>query len=186
MSNPPPSQESPATPLTWVALLLAAVATAGSLYLSMGMGLDACPFCFYQRSFAMAALAVLLVGIATGMGRIVSLSALALPLAAAGLGVAIFHVRAEAMGKLECPLGILDLGSAPQQSLAALGLLTAVLLLDAGSRRIGGGWLAGAAGLVLGALLAAGCIVSSPKPKVPDKPYDGPPKVCRPPYVEKK
>jgi disulfide bond formation protein DsbB len=152
--------------LTWVALLLAAVATAGSLYLSMGLGLDACPFCFYQRSFAMAVLA--------------------LPLAAAGLGVAVFHIRAEAMGKLECPLGILDLGSAPQQSLAALGLLTVVLLLDAGSRRIGGGWLAGAAGLVLGALLAAGCIVSSPKPKVPDKPYDGPPKVCRPPYVEKK
>jgi disulfide bond formation protein DsbB len=172
--------------LTWIALLLAAVATAGSLYLSMQMGLIGCPLCFYQRTFAMAALAVLLIGIATGMGRIVSLSSLALPLAAGGLGVALFHVRLEMTGKLECPHGILDVGTAPQQSLAALGLLTFVLLLDSASRRIGAGWLSGAAGLVLGGLLAAGCIASAPPmPAPPAKPYDAPPKVCRPPYVEK-
>jgi disulfide bond formation protein DsbB len=172
--------------LTWLALLLAAVATAGSLYLSTGMGLVPCPLCFYQRSFAMAALAVLLVGIGTGMGRVVSLSTLALPLAAAGLGVAGFHVWLERTAVLECPLGIFGVGTAPQQSLAALGLLTVALLLDSGSRRMGSGFLAGIAGLVLGGLIAAGCIFSAPPlPKAPDKPYDSPPKICRPPYVER-
>jgi disulfide bond formation protein DsbB len=186
MSNPPPSQEAPATPLTWIALLLAAIATAGSLYLSMGMHLVPCPLCYYQRSFAMAALAVLLVGVGTGMGQYVSLSALALPLAAGGLGIAGFHVWLEHTSALECPKGLFDLGTAPQQSLAALGLLTVVLLIDAASRRIGSGALAIVAGLVLGGLLAAGCIASAPPlPKAPDKPYDGPPKVCRPPYVPK-
>jgi disulfide bond formation protein DsbB len=187
MSNQPSSQESLATPLNWIALLLAAVATAGSLYLSMGMSLVACPLCFYQRSFAMAALAVLLVGIGTGMGRVVSLSALALPLAAAGLGVAGFHVWLELSGVLECPKALFDLGTAPQQSLAALGLLTVALLLDAGSRRIGSSWLAAVAGLVLGGLMAAGSIASAPPlPKLPDKPYDSPPKICRPPFVAQK
>jgi hypothetical protein len=185
VSNPPPSQDSPATPLTWIALLLAALATAGSLYLSLGMDLEACALCFYQRSFVMAVLAVLLVGIGTGMGRHVSLSMLALPLAVAGLGVAVFHVRAEAMGKLECPGGILQLGSAPQQSLAALALLCVALLFDAGSRRVGSGLFVAVTGLVLGGLVAAGCIVSSPKPKQPPKPYDEPPKGCRVPYVAK-
>ena len=46
----------------WAATGLALVGTAGSLYLSLGMGLKACPLCFYQRTFVMAALAVLLVG----------------------------------------------------------------------------------------------------------------------------
>lgn len=42
-----------------VALALAAIATGGSLYLSLGLGLKACPLCFYQRSLAIAAVLVL-------------------------------------------------------------------------------------------------------------------------------
>ena len=35
---------------------------AGSLYLSLGLGLIACPLCFYQRTFAFAVLGVLILG----------------------------------------------------------------------------------------------------------------------------
>jgi hypothetical protein len=40
------------------AACFAAVGVGGSLYLSLGLGLRACPLCFYQRSFVMATLAV--------------------------------------------------------------------------------------------------------------------------------
>jgi disulfide bond formation protein DsbB len=41
------------------ALAVSAVGTVGSLYLSLGMGLKACPLCFYQRTFMMSTAAVL-------------------------------------------------------------------------------------------------------------------------------
>ena len=48
------------SPWMWnvLVLILSCVASAGSLYLSIGLGLKACPLCFYQRSFAIAALLV--------------------------------------------------------------------------------------------------------------------------------
>jgi hypothetical protein len=107
----------------WVALGVAAVAVAGSLTLSLGLNLKACPLCFYQRAFAMSALAVLGMGIAAGLGRSGSLAFVALPLAVAGLGVAVFHTWLEGSGKLECPPGLLGLGTAPQQSLIIFVLL---------------------------------------------------------------
>ena len=96
---------------TWLALLASAAAVAGTLWLSVGMGLVACPLCFYQRTFAMAALGVLVMGLLVG-GRRGPLSLLALPTAVGGLAVAGFHVALEARGTLECPRGVLGLGSA--------------------------------------------------------------------------
>jgi disulfide bond formation protein DsbB len=43
------------------ALALAAVAAVGSVYLSVGLKLKACPLCFYQRSFAIACVLTLLI-----------------------------------------------------------------------------------------------------------------------------
>jgi disulfide bond formation protein DsbB len=176
--------------LTWLAFLVSIVTVAGSLYLSLGQGLVACPLCFYQRAFAMAACAVLAVGLLSGMGRDVPLSLLAIPAAMAGLVVSGFHVHLEATGKLECPAGIQAIGSAPQQAFVALALLVAALLLDAVSRleivvpRFG--TISYILGVVLGATAAFGCIISAPAPKPRDKPYDAekePLNICRPPYV---
>src|SRR5262245_49152775 len=103
-TSPPSVGRWPA--LTWLAFLVSIVTVAGSLHLSLGLGLVACPLCFYQRAFAMATCTVLAVGLLTGMGRVVPLSLLALPLAVAGLSVSVFHVYLESTGKLECPKGI--------------------------------------------------------------------------------
>ena len=49
-----PESPSRASLATVAALIAAAISVAGSLYLSLGMGLIACPLCFYQRTFAFA------------------------------------------------------------------------------------------------------------------------------------
>jgi hypothetical protein len=110
---------------------------------------------------------------------------LALPVAVAGLGVAFFHVRLELAGKLECPEGLLALGTAPQQSLAVFVTLTALLAADAllGARGPAG-WGGLLGGVVLGGLLAAAsCTSNPPMPAPPNAPYASPqPDICRPPY----
>jgi disulfide bond formation protein DsbB len=169
----------------WAALVVAVAAVAGSLFLSLGLGLKACPLCFYQRAFAMGVAAVLAVGLLSGTAGPRGLGLLALPIAVAGLGVAGFHVLLEASGKLECPRGVLGLGSAPQQSLAAFLVLFALLLPAAlpGPAAGAGGWAVLAGTLVLGVLLALGSSVSNPPmPDPPAKPYDKAPDVCRPPF----
>jgi disulfide bond formation protein DsbB len=153
---------------TWERLALAAavVTLAGSLYLSMGMGLNACPLCFYQRTFIMAVVSVLGVGtvlrlpLAPG-----TLSLLSLPLAVAGLGVAFAHSNLVWTDVLACPKGLFRLGAAPYQSLAAYLGVTALLL--PGALRRG---LAAAAAVprvmglaALGLALTAFSILSSPK-----------------------
>src|SRR4051812_471186 len=128
-SSPGPSP--PQSGFTWVALLLALGASAGSLYLSLGLQLKPCPLCYYQRSYALATFALLATGLAAGMGSTLPLSLLALPISLAGLVVAGFHVWLELNGKLECPGGILaNLGTAPKQSLAVFLCLTVVLAVD--------------------------------------------------------
>src|SRR2546421_11217075 len=99
---------SPNRCCTWTCLALATAAagTAGSLYLSLGMGLLACPLCYYQRTFMMAALGVLLTGLIGGVRPKAQASLLALPAAIAGLGVAGWHVSRELAGKMDCPPGI--------------------------------------------------------------------------------
>jgi disulfide bond formation protein DsbB len=177
-----PQQEGSRSILTWLALIVAGVATAGSLYLSIGMGLLACPLCFYQRTFVMGALGVLVIGLLTRMDRLVSLSALAFPLAVGGLGIAGLHVYLEGTGKMECPAGILGVGSAPQQSLAALGILALLLVLDLlTSHGQGSGVATAVAGLVLGGAFAYGCFRGSPPAVRPSaEAYKEEPKGCRP------
>src|SRR5262245_58264254 len=97
---------APASPFVWLSLLVALVASAGSVYLSVGMKLKACPLCFYQRAFVMGVAAVLIVGLLTDRRFHGMLNLLVLPLALAGLGVAGFHVYLEQTGRLECPKGL--------------------------------------------------------------------------------
>lgn len=167
----------------WLALVLAVAGLAGSLYLSLGMNLKACPLCFYQRTFMMSLVALLGMGLILGAGRGTQLRLLGLPMGLAGLGVAIFHVYLEVTEKLECPAGVLGVGTAPQQSLAIFAVVTVVLFL--GALRGSGTWRYAqiGSGLVLGGLLAfASCTSNPPMPSSPTKPYAEPPEVCRPPF----
>jgi disulfide bond formation protein DsbB len=168
---------------TLIALLVALATTAGSLYLSMGMGLKACPLCFYQRTFVMAIVGVLGIGLLVRPQGTTLLNLLSLPLAVGGLGVAIFHVYLELNGTLECPAGVLGLGTAPQQSLAAFLVLTGVLLVPFVSTLNKQDVLTIAgAGIVLGALFAVGSVLSSP-PMPPPAPYSRPVDICKPVYT---
>jgi disulfide bond formation protein DsbB len=171
----------------WAALMVALVGVAGSLWLSIRMELLACPLCFYQRSFMMAVAAVMAVGLLAKVRTAGLLSILSLPLALAGLLVACFHVNLERTGVLECPAGVLDWGTAPSQSLSVYLILAVVLCVDLLSSRALWVSLVPAAGaVVLGVLMAIGCLKSNPP--LPDPPKSAYPtdlkiKTCRPPFV---
>jgi hypothetical protein len=109
-------------------LIFAAVACAGSLYLSLGIGLKACPLCFYQRTFAFALVAVTAVGLFAFGKESGKLNLLTLPLCVGGLGVAGFHLWLVQSGKLACPNGIAGLGPAPAQSSVAFLLVLLPIL----------------------------------------------------------
>jgi hypothetical protein len=131
----------------------------------------------------MSLVAVLGMGLLAGGHRDGWLPLLALPLAVAGLGVALFHVSLELRGELECPAGLLGLGSAPQQSLAIFVMLFGLLAVSAvRSSRSSVQRIGLASGLVLGVLLAVGSCIANPPPKVPDGPYPSAPDICRPPF----
>lgn len=207
---PPPTAPNTSIFWTFLALIAALVASLGTLALSvpdnlpagvevptvniqgrdvaLGKHLKACPLCFYQRTFAFSSFCVLLIGLLTGARRTGAIGVIALPLAIAGLGVAGFHVWLEREGKLECPLGLADIGTAPQQSAAALGVLTLFLLFDLIRNSGGGSFGFGSIlmALILGGAFAYGCIISAPPlPKAPTSPYDPetqPLEMCRPPY----
>lgn len=150
---------------TLLALGAALVALAGSLWLSLGMELKACPLCLYQRTFVMGVVAVLTVGLVAGVRPGSALSLLALPLAVGGVAVAGYHVYLEGVGKLECPRGVFEVGSAPQQGLAAQAVVLLLLAFDAARNRGGAMVVARLAGVVvLGALLAGACVASAPPP----------------------
>ena len=169
---------SPSSPTILAPLVVALVGTAGSLYLSLEMGLKACPLCFYQRTFMMSVLAILVMGwlVERSQGPLYCL--LCLPLAVGGLTVAAFHEYLVLTDKLECPLGVFGIGTAPAQSLAAFAALTVVVVWSAASRPI---WMP--VGVVLGLVLAWGCIASAPPmPPAPTKAYDKPADICRPPF----
>ena len=168
-----------AGPYAILATLIAAAATGGSLWLSIGMKLKACPLCFYQRTFVMAVAGMLITGLLARVERR-TLCLLAVPAAAAGFGVAGFHVWLEISGRLECPAGVMGIGTAPQQSAGLFGLLFVVLMAGAW-RAVSSGAAAGT--VILGALLAWGSIASAPSlPPAPAKPYGTPLDMCRPPF----
>src|SRR5262245_61471795 len=142
---------------TYLAAALSLAGLAGTLYLSLGLELRACPLCFYQRVFVMGVVAVLTVGLIAGGARPGFLSLLALPLAVGGLAVAGWHNYLEQAGRLECPHGLFDVGTAPQQSLAIFVLIVAALLADLLQCRFVMGSIAT---LALGGLLAYGAIAT--------------------------
>ncbi len=169
---------------TLLSLLVALIALWGSLYLSLGMGLKACPLCYYQRTFVMGALGVLAIGWLAGARPSGILELLALPCAVGGLGVAVFHEYLEQTGKLECPAGILGLGTAPQQSLLALVILTTALILGVvrGGNNGGRKVVSTGAAIILGVLFAVAAVRSAAPPKIPQEPYKETLDICRPPY----
>jgi disulfide bond formation protein DsbB len=173
------------TMLTWGALFAALAASAGSMWLSLGMNLEACALCFYQRSFAFAVAMIYLVGLLARVRPASSLASLALAPAAAAVWVAVRHVTLEAAGKLECPKGIGGFGSAPQQALFALSVVFAFVAIDSIQsvvrRRH---WsLAPLVPAVIGAVFGYLSTIGNPAPKQPTAPYPSAiPIVCRPPY----
>jgi hypothetical protein len=172
--------------LIW-ALVFSAVAVAGSLYLSLGMGLNACALCFYQRAFALALVAVLVIGILTLVGdHRERLIVLCLPLAVGGFGVAGFHTYLVLSGKLECPQGIAGLGSAPAQSLAVFSIILVALLYGFLSDIRANGFAPLGLALGLGAALVYGSIVANPPGARATKPTEPGERIqtCRVPYSE--
>jgi disulfide bond formation protein DsbB len=147
----------------WAALVLALVGTAGSVYLTVGLGLKACPLCYYQRAFMMAAFAVLAVGLLADRGQAGLYCTLALAPVAAGLGVAGYHAYLVHTGRMVCPDGVLGLGTAPDQSLASFVLVAAAALLGVVTAPQRGGRLAlgVALSVVVGAALTWGSLASS-------------------------
>lgn len=145
------------------------------------MGLKACPLCLYQRTFVMGVVAVLGIGVMVGRQHQGVLNLLALPMVVAGVGVASFHEYLEQSGKLECPGGVMGIGTAPQQSLAVLVVL--LIFVAVGAVRSGNLRPAAAAAAVLGLLLAWGAVASAPPmPPSPTKAYETPLDMCRPPF----
>lgn len=174
-----------------VALCVAITGSLGSVYLSTGLGLKACPLCFYQRSFMMAAAVSLLVSLWLDGTRSIRSFFVALPFASAGLGVAIFHECLVLSGTLECPAAIFGWGDGPTQSLVVFSVLTALCLFGAflnrlSSKRVG---LASILAVTLiGFAVAWACIASAPPiPPPPTQPYDGAKQlfdICRPPFIK--
>lgn len=181
-----PAEAAVATPSstwTWAAFLVALALLGGSLFLSIGLGLKACPLCYYQRTFVMGVVGVLAIGLLTGAHRSTNMALLALPAAFGAVAVAIFHVTKEHQGAMECPAGVGGIGTAPQQSLAGSALLT--LLLVAAALRDGppmkGRGIGLVGGAILGLLLAfAGVQSTSPIRPPTDADYEKPPDICRP------
>lgn len=166
-----------------LALLVALVGSIGSVWLSVGLGLKACPLCFYQRTAVFLVLGTLLLGLFAGgyLSRAVA-AWLTVPACLLGLGVALFHVYLESSGTLECPQGIAGLGTAPMQSLALFLLLTPPVLLSAfRSTDVGAGRIGLAA--LLGVVFAYASIKSAPPlPPVPKEAYKDALIICRPPF----
>jgi disulfide bond formation protein DsbB len=179
----------PTAMAAWLSVLTALVGVAGSLYLSLGLGLKACPLCFYQRSFVIAGCAVLVLSQWLELDRPARACVLALPLVWAGLGIAGFHEYLVLVKSLECPQGLFGVGTAPAQSLALFVVLASACTVGAWtgrreSARQGAGLVVAA--VMGGLLIACACLLSSPPlPAVPTEPYDPvkqPLEVCRPPY----
>lgn len=124
------------------ALVVATVATGGSLYFSLGMGLIPCDLCWYQRILMYPLVPFLAVGILRGD----SLSAYVLPLSVGGFAVATYHnylQMAPVTGTCssEVPCHVVQYAfhgfTIPQMSLTAFGIITALFFLSlfAGVRR---------------------------------------------------
>ncbi len=153
---------------------LATLMLLGSLYMSIGMGLKACPLCLYERSFVMGVVGVLGLGVAMRIGPPGTLSLLCLPLAFGGLGLAGFHVYLDRSGVLDCPGGVIGIGRAPDQSLAGYVLLSGLLTIAAlnGHFKTNKSYLHGLGAAALGLAFAVASVKSAPPLPPPNPNYD--------------
>ncbi len=153
---------------------LATLMLVGSLYMSVGMGLKACPLCLYERSLVMAVVGVLGLGVALRIGPPGTLSLLCLPLAVGGLGLAGFHAYLDRSGVLDCPDGVLGIGRAPDQSLAGYLLLSGLLTIAAlnGHLKTNKSYLHGLGAAALGLAFAVASVKSAPPLPPPNPKYD--------------
>ena len=173
-----------------LALLVAIATAAGSLYLTIELGHKTCTLCFYQRAFAFALVGVLVTGMLAFRDRAARVCLLALPVAIGGLGVAGFTSylgmtdwpRQNENWYLACPMGIEGYGTDSQQSLAAFGVATLILLIGAvGEVKVSGhGGLALLAGIALGVGAAYGSIIANPPIEQPKPAQPGTLLECRP------
>ncbi|WP_135663237.1 disulfide bond formation protein B [Halorhabdus rudnickae] len=117
------------------ATFVAIVATAGSLYLSLGLGLVPCRLCWYQRILMYPLVVVL--GVAT-FGNRRRIYRTVLPLSVLGIGIAAYHslIQVSAATGGACTIGggcgtvqlrVLGL-SIPNLSLLAFALITTAML----------------------------------------------------------
>ncbi len=190
ISSKPSTQRRGTALWNVIALGAAAIAAAGSVYLSVGLGLKACPLCFYQRAFAVAALLVMAMQLWLDGLRSLRACLLVLPLALSGLGVAIFHVSLTQTGRLECPPALFGWRDGPAQSLAIFAALAIVCAAGAWSAHRAespGGLAVVLAAIVLGAGATWACIASAPPLAPPPAqaydPVKQPFDMCRPPYT---
>lgn len=186
-----PSDTTFATVSGLIALGMATMGSVGSVYLSIGLGLKACPLCFYQRSLMIVTAVSLLTSFWLDGVRSTRLCFVALPFAWAGLGVAMFHEYLVLSGKLECPPALFGWGDGPIQSLAVFCVLTGVCLVGAFVNRRSSarqGLPSIMVAILVGGGVAWACIASAPSlPPTPAQPYDvlmQPFDTCRPPFVK--
>lgn len=125
---------------------VAATATVGSLYFSLGLGFVPCTLCWYQRILMYPLVVVL--GVAA-LERRPGVWRTALPLSVAGLAVASYHTYLQGRpGGGTCTLGggctsiqypmLGGLLTIPRLSLVAFAAITAVLVLVACTPRTSG------------------------------------------------
>lgn len=117
-----------------MALAVASVATAGSLYFSLGLGLTPCDMCWYQRILMYP----LVVIIGVGILRDDSVDAYVLPMGVGGFAVAAYHnyiqmTPAESPScTSEVPCSVVQYSIAgvtiPQMSLTAFGIIVGVFV----------------------------------------------------------
>lgn len=165
---------------TRLALFVSVIGVVGSLYLSLQLGLKACPLCFYQRAFMMAVAAILGLGLSMPAVPTAALAPLALASTIAGSGIAAFHTYLDATGVLECPAGISGTLTAPQESLAVYALLLVLLLCDLFNQRRY--VMQGIGAILLGVIFTITCIQATPPSPAPAGPYTIPLDGCRKPY----
>ncbi|GCF14373.1 putative disulfide formation protein [Haloarcula mannanilytica] len=121
------------------ATVVAAVATAGSLYLSLGLGLTPCRLCWYQRILMYPLVVVL--GIAAVENR-PGVVRTALPLAVPGTAIAAYHSWLQ-VSQTTCGIGAIScaqvqyrvLGlTVPNLSLMAFLLVTGLVVAASAGR----------------------------------------------------
>jgi disulfide bond formation protein DsbB len=179
------------TAFAWLAIMVSLLGTLGSLLLSLGLGLKACPLCFYQRTFMISAFLVGSFGLWTERRRPGLICLLVVPLAWAGFGVAAFHEYLVVTEVLECPTALFGIGTAPVQSLILFGVLVTFATWGAWvgkSESTSSSGLKLLTAIVVGGITAWASVASSPPlPPIPKQPYDPikqPLDMCRPPYRE--